>query len=245
MSNTPHVKGGQKSEHVGVEAQGPDAPKAADQTGPATLRSADANGGAPIRPDQAGTRLPPVPATGPGEGQRRVVADLHRSQPAQTVPLWGGSASLNTDQQVCRKCPEHRQGGRHSNAYETIGPSVAAHGDNSCRHLTSAVPKARQPILRRAARSTVNPESAAAATKTGATAYHASRSIPLNDTYLTISAAVWPPTASIDTTGTNPTTSHATRGRMILPLRVSKRLAYEATLVSDGITATARVVGNS
>ena len=34
---------------------------------------------------------------GPGEGQRRVVADLHRPQPAQTVPLWGGSASRNTD----------------------------------------------------------------------------------------------------------------------------------------------------
>ena len=62
---------------------------AADQ-GPATLRSADANGGAGVRPDQAGPRIPPVPATGPGEGQRRVVADLHRPQPAQTVQIWGG-----------------------------------------------------------------------------------------------------------------------------------------------------------
>ena len=40
-----------------------------------------------------------------------------------------------------RKCPEHRQGGRHSEAYETIGPSVAAPGNNSCRRLTSPVPK--------------------------------------------------------------------------------------------------------
>ena len=131
--------------------QGSDAPEAADQTGSATLRSADANGGAGIRPDQAGPRLPPVPAAGPGEGQRRVIADLHRPQPAQAVPLWGGSASRNTDQQICRKCPEHRRGGRHSEAYETIGPSVAAPGNNSCRRLTSPVPKARQSILRRAA----------------------------------------------------------------------------------------------
>ena len=75
---------------------------------------------------------------------------LHRPQPAQTVPLWGGSASRNTDQQVCRKCPEHRQGGRHSEAYETIGPSVAAPGNNNCRRLTSPVSKTRQVILRRA-----------------------------------------------------------------------------------------------
>ena len=110
-----------------------------------------ANGGAGVRPDQAGPGIPPVPATGPGEGQRRVVADLHRPQPAQAVPLWGGSASRNTNQQVCRKCPEHRRGGRHSEAYETIGPSVAAPGNNNCRRLTSPVPKARQSILRRAA----------------------------------------------------------------------------------------------
>ena len=124
--------------------QGSDAPEAADQTGSAALRSADANGGAGVRPDQAGPRLPPVPATGPGEGQRRVVADLHRPQPAQTVPLWGGSASRNTDQQVCRKCPEHSRGGQHSEAYEAIGPSVAAPGNNSCRRLTSPVSKTRQ-----------------------------------------------------------------------------------------------------
>ena len=65
----------------------------------------------------------------------------------------GGSASRNTDQQVCRKCPEHRRGGQHSEAYETIGPSVAAPGNNGCRRLTSSVSKAHQIILRRAARS--------------------------------------------------------------------------------------------
>ena len=65
-------------------------------------------------------------------------------QPAQAVQVWGGSASRNADKQVCRKCPEHRQGGRHSEAYETIGPSVAAPGNNSYRRLTSPVSKTRQ-----------------------------------------------------------------------------------------------------
>ena len=49
------------------------------------------------------------------------------------------------------KCPEHRRGGRHSEAYETTGPSVAAPGNNSCRRLTSPVPMARQSILRQPA----------------------------------------------------------------------------------------------
>ena len=118
--------------------QGPDAPEVADQAGPVTLRAADADGGAGIRPDQAGPRLPTVPAAGPGQGQRRVVADLHRPQPAQTVQIWGGSASRNTDQRVCRKCPEHRRGGQHSETSEAIGPSMAAPGNSSCRRLTLA-----------------------------------------------------------------------------------------------------------
>ena len=67
--------------------QGPDAAEVADQTGSATLSSADGNGGAGLRPDQGGPGLPAVPAAGTGEGQRRVVADLHRSQSAQAVPL--------------------------------------------------------------------------------------------------------------------------------------------------------------
>ena len=117
-------------------SQGPDATEASDQAWSATLRPTDADGGAGIRPDQAGPGLPPVPAAGSGEGQRRVVADLHRSQPAQTVQIWGGSASRNTDQQVCRKYPELRRGGQHSETYESIGPSMAAPGNNSCRRLT-------------------------------------------------------------------------------------------------------------
>ena len=35
-----------------------------------------------------GTGIPAVPAAGTGEGERRMVADLHRPQSAQTVPLW-------------------------------------------------------------------------------------------------------------------------------------------------------------
>ena len=56
-------------------------------TGSATLCPADGDGGAGLRPDQGGPGLPPVPAAGTGEGQRRVVPDLHRPQPAQAVPL--------------------------------------------------------------------------------------------------------------------------------------------------------------
>ena len=67
--------------------QGPDAAQVADQAGPAALRPAHGNRRTGLRPDQAGTGLPPVPAAGIGEGQRRMVADLHRPQPAQAVPL--------------------------------------------------------------------------------------------------------------------------------------------------------------
>ena len=49
------------------------------------LRVAHGDGGAGIRPDQAGTWLPAVPAVGIGEGAGRVVADLHRPQPAQAL----------------------------------------------------------------------------------------------------------------------------------------------------------------
>ena len=62
----------------------------------AALRFADANGGAGIRPDQAGPGIPAVPAAGTGEGERRMVADLHGPQPAQTVPLWGQSSQEST-----------------------------------------------------------------------------------------------------------------------------------------------------
>ena len=90
-------------------SQGRDATEATDQAGSATLRFADANCGAGIRPDQAGPGIPAVPAAGTGEGERRMVADLHRPQPAQTVPLWGQSAQESTGrwaspthQELCR-----------------------------------------------------------------------------------------------------------------------------------------------
>ena len=77
-------------------SQGPDATEVTDQAGSAALRFADANCGAGIRPDQAGPGIPVVPAAGTGEGERRMVVDLHRPQPAQTVPLWGQSAQEST-----------------------------------------------------------------------------------------------------------------------------------------------------
>ena len=40
--------------------------------------------------------VPAVPAAGTGEGERRMVADLHGPQPAQIVPLWGQSAQEST-----------------------------------------------------------------------------------------------------------------------------------------------------
>ena len=90
-------------------SQGPDATEVTDQAGSAALRFADANCGAGIRPDQAGPGIPAVPAAGTGEGERRMVADLHRPQPAQTVPLWGQSAQESTGrwaspthQELCR-----------------------------------------------------------------------------------------------------------------------------------------------
>ena len=53
--------------------------------------------------------VPAVPAAWTGEGERRMVADLHRPQPAQTVPLWGQSAQESTGrwaspthQELCR-----------------------------------------------------------------------------------------------------------------------------------------------
>ena len=77
-------------------SQGPDATEVTDQAGSAALRFADANCGAGIRPDQAGPGIPAVPAAGTGEGERRMVADLHGTQPAQTVPLWGQSSQEST-----------------------------------------------------------------------------------------------------------------------------------------------------
>ena len=47
------------------------------------------NCGAGIRTDQAGPGIPAVPAAGTGEGERRMVADLHRPQPAQNCSALG------------------------------------------------------------------------------------------------------------------------------------------------------------
>ena len=71
----PPAPRGRIPSHLSI--QGSDAPEVTDQTGSAALRSADANGGAGVRTDQAVPWLPAVPAAGTGEGQRRVVADLH------------------------------------------------------------------------------------------------------------------------------------------------------------------------
>ena len=67
--------------------RGPDASQITDQAGSAALRVAHGNGGTGLWPDQAGPRLPAVPVAWVGEGEGRVVADLHRPQPAETVPV--------------------------------------------------------------------------------------------------------------------------------------------------------------
>ena len=69
--------------------QGPDAAEAADQAWPRALRSSQGDGGAGVRSNQAGPGIPAVPVAGPGEGQRGMVVDLHRTQPAEAVPLRG------------------------------------------------------------------------------------------------------------------------------------------------------------
>ena len=79
--------GAPRSHTPSAVPQGPDAAQAADQAGSPTLRVAHGDGGVGLRPDQAGTGFPAVPDAGPGKGQRRVVPDLHRPQPAQAVPL--------------------------------------------------------------------------------------------------------------------------------------------------------------
>ena len=103
------------------------------KAGSAALRFADANCGAGIRPDQAGPGIPAVPAAGTGEGERRMVADLHRPQPAQTVPLWGQSAQESTgrwasptDQELCR-------GSEHGAIRKAIWGPAGATGKISCR----------------------------------------------------------------------------------------------------------------
>ena len=82
-----------------------------DQAGSATLRVTHGDGGAGVRPDQAGPRVPAVPAAGFGEGAGRVVADQHRPQPAQAVPLRraGSRQRSATSQYMGPASPDGRQ----------------------------------------------------------------------------------------------------------------------------------------
>ena len=57
------------------------------QAGSPEIRAADGDGGAGVRSNQAGSWLPTVPAAGFGEGQRGMVAHLHRPQPAEAVQV--------------------------------------------------------------------------------------------------------------------------------------------------------------
>ena len=126
--------------------QGPDETEAANETGAPALRPADGNGGAGVRTDQAGARIPAVPAAGAGEGGPGMVADLYRPQPAEAVPLRGRSARHATGQQS--RCQPGRQGvavDRWQHDFqETVRPPAPATGRNSCRQLLiSAAPKSR------------------------------------------------------------------------------------------------------
>ena len=124
-------------------SQGPDATEVTDQAGSGALRFADANCGAGIRPDQAGPWIPSVPAAGTGEGGWRMVADLHRPQPAQTVPLWGPSGQESkgrwaspTHQELCR-------GSEHGAIRKAICGPAGATGKISCRDPLSLTRKHR------------------------------------------------------------------------------------------------------
>ena len=65
----------------------PDAAHVADQARSPTLRLTHVHGGTGLRPDQARERVPAVPAAWAAEGSGRVVADLHRPQPAQALQV--------------------------------------------------------------------------------------------------------------------------------------------------------------
>ena len=52
-------------------------------------------------------RVPAVPAAGRGEGAGRVVADLHRPQPAETVPQLSGVGQTHTANSANRVNPDH------------------------------------------------------------------------------------------------------------------------------------------
>ena len=91
------------------------------------------NCGAGIRPDQAGQGIPAVPAAGTGEGERRMVADLHRPQPAQTVPLWGQSAQEGTGRWAIPTHQELCRGSEHGAIRKAIWGPAGSTGKISCR----------------------------------------------------------------------------------------------------------------
>ena len=124
-------------------SQGPDATEVTDQAGSAALRFADANCGAGIRPDQAGQGIPAVPAAGTGEGERRMVADLHRPQPAQTVPLWGQSAQESTGPWASPTHQELSRGSEHGAIRKAIWGPAGATGKISCRDPSALTRKHR------------------------------------------------------------------------------------------------------
>ena len=109
----------------------------------AALRFADANCGAGIRPDQAGPGIPAVPAAGTGEGERRMVADLHGPQPAQIVPLW-----VNLHRKAWGDGPAQRirnfcRGSEHGVIRKAIWGLAGATGTISCRDPLSLTRKRR------------------------------------------------------------------------------------------------------
>ena len=124
-------------------SQRPDATEVTDQAGSAALRFADANCGAGIRPDQAGPGIPAVPAAGTGEGERRMVADLHRPQPAQTVRF-----GVNLHRKARVDGPAQRirnfcRGSEHGAIRKAIWGPAGATGKISCRDPLSLTRKHR------------------------------------------------------------------------------------------------------
>ena len=84
------------------------------------------------------------PASGTGEGERRMVADLHRPQPAQTVPLWGQSAQESTGRWASPTRQELLpRGSEHGAIRKAIWGPAGATGKISCRDPLSLTRKHR------------------------------------------------------------------------------------------------------
>ena len=83
----PAAAGAQGTHPQSALSQGPDEAEAADRAGSKAIRAADGDGGAGVRSNQAESWLPTVPVARFGEGQRGMVAHLHRPQPAQALQV--------------------------------------------------------------------------------------------------------------------------------------------------------------